>query len=69
MEHHGRRGPSLGLLAVRGYLPQQREKNFNIKRCLWLQLIDYAKAFDCVYHNKLWKILKMIGISDHLPVS
>ena len=28
--------------------------------------IDYVKAFDCVYHNKLWKILKEIGIQDHL---
>ena len=28
--------------------------------------IDYAKAFDCVGHNKLWKILKEIGIPDHL---
>ena len=28
--------------------------------------IDYAKAFDCVNHNKLWKILKEIGIPDHL---
>ena len=28
--------------------------------------IDYAKAFDCVDHNKLWKILKDMGISDHL---
>ena len=28
--------------------------------------IDYAKAFDCVDHNKLWKILKQIGIPDHL---
>ena len=28
--------------------------------------IDYAKAFHCVDHNKLWKILKEIGISDHL---
>ena len=27
---------------------------------------DYAKAFDCVDHNKLWKILKEIGIPDHL---
>ena len=31
-----------------------------------LLLIDYAKAFDCVDHNKLWKILKEMGISDHL---
>ena len=28
--------------------------------------VDYAKAFDCVYHNKLWKILKEMGIPDHL---
>ena len=28
--------------------------------------IDYAKAFDCVDHNKLWKILKKLGIPDHL---
>ena len=28
--------------------------------------IDYAKAFDCVHHNKLWKILKEMGIIDHL---
>ena len=28
--------------------------------------IDYAKAFDCVDHNKLWKILKEMGIQDHL---
>ena len=28
--------------------------------------IDYTKAFDCVVHNKLWKILKQIGIPDHL---
>ena len=31
--------------------------------------IDYAKAFDCVDHNKLWKILKEMGISDYLPAS
>ena len=28
--------------------------------------IDYGKAFDCVDHNKLWKILKEMGIADHL---
>ena len=28
--------------------------------------IDYGKAFDCVYHDKLWKILKEMGIPDHL---
>ena len=29
-------------------------------------LFDYAKAFDCVHHNKLWEILKEMGIQDHL---
>ena len=32
----------------------------------YLCFIDYAKAFDCVDHNKLWKILKKMGIPDHL---
>ena len=39
-----------------------REFQKNIYFCL----IDYAKAFDCVNHNKLWKILKEMGIPDHL---
>ena len=36
------------------------------KKHLFLLFIDYAKAFDCVDHNKLWKILKEIEIPDHL---
>ena len=39
-----------------------REFQKNIYFCF----IDYAKAFDCVGHNKLWKILKEMGIPDHL---
>ena len=39
-----------------------REFQKNIYFCF----IDYAKAFDCVDHNKLWKILKERGIPDHL---
>ena len=39
-----------------------REFQKNIYFCF----IDYAKAFDCVDHNKLWKILKEMGISDDL---
>ena len=39
-----------------------REFQENIYFCF----IDYAKAFDCVDHNKLWKILKEMGIPDHL---
>ena len=33
---------------------------------MYFGFTDYAKAFDCVDHNKLWKILKEIGIPDHL---
>ena len=36
---------------------------------LYFCFIDYAKAFDCVDHKKLWKILKEMGIPDHLPAS
>ena len=33
---------------------------------IYFCVIDYAKAFDCVDHNKLWKILREMGIPDHL---
>ena len=33
---------------------------------IYICFIDYAKAFDCVDHNNLWKILKEMGIPDHL---
>ena len=36
------------------------------KKNIYFCFIDYAKAFDCVDHNKLWKILKEMGITDHL---
>ena len=36
------------------------------KKTIYFCFIDYAKAFDCVDHNKLWKILKALGIPDHL---
>ena len=36
------------------------------KKNIYFCFIDYAKAFDCVDHNKLWKILKEMGIQDHL---
>ena len=36
------------------------------KKKIYFCFLDYAKAFDCVDHNKLWKILKEIGIPDHL---
>ena len=45
-----------------GSLKKQESSRKNIYFCF----IDYAKAFDCVDHNKLWKILKEMGIPDHL---
>ena len=41
-------------------------KKQEFQKNIYFCLIDYAKAFDCVDHNKLWKILKEMGIPDHL---
>ena len=41
-------------------------KASEFKKNIYFCFIDYAKAFDCVDHNKLWKILKEMGIPDHL---
>ena len=42
------------------------EKAREFQKNIYLCFIDYAKAFDCVDHNKLWKILREMGIPDHL---
>ena len=42
------------------------EKTREFQKNIYFCFIDYAKAFDCVDHNKLWKILKEMGIPDHL---
>ena len=42
------------------------EKAREFQKNIYFWFIDYAKAFDCVDHNKLWKILKDMGIPDHL---
>ena len=65
--------PAVGLLGkergtrdqfanIRWIMEKAREFQKNIYFCF----IDYAKAFDCVDHNKLWKTLKEMGIPDHL---
>ena len=43
-----------------------KEKVREFQKNIYFCFIDYAKAFDCVDHNKLWKILKEMGIPDHL---
>ena len=42
------------------------EKERKFQENIYFCFIDYAKVFDCVHHNKLWKILKEMGIPDHL---
>ena len=42
------------------------EKTREFQKNIYFCFIDYAKTFDCVDHNKLWKILQEMGIPDHL---
>ena len=42
------------------------EKARKFQKNIYFCFLDYTKAFDCVDHNKLWKILKEMGIPDHL---
>ena len=42
------------------------KKAREFQKNIYFYFIDYAKTFDCVDHNKLWKILKEMGIPDHL---
>ena len=56
------RGTRDQIANIRWIMEKARELQKNIYFCF----IDYAKAFDCVDHNKLWKILQEMGIPDHL---
>ena len=56
------RGTSDQIANIRWITEKAREFQKNIYFCF----IDYGKAFDCVDHNTLWKILKEIGLPDHL---
>ena len=64
--------PSLGLKKGRGTRDQIAnihwliEKAREFQKNMYFCFIDYAKAFNCVDPNKLWKILREMGISDHL---
>ena len=49
-----------------GNICQIMEKAREFQKNIYFCFIDYAKAFDCVDHYKLWKILKEMGIPDHL---
>ena len=54
--------PEIKLPTSAGSSKKQESSRKNTNFCF----IDYAKAFDCVDHNKLWKMLKEMGILDHL---
>ena len=56
------RGTRDQIANIRWIMEKAREFQKNIYFCF----IDYAKAYDCVDHNKLWKILREMGIPDHL---
>ena len=57
-----RRGTRDQFANIHWIIQKAREFQKNIYLCL----IDYVKAFDCVNHNKLWKTVKEMGIPDHL---
>ena len=59
------RGTRDQIANIHWIIKKAREFQKNIYFCF----IDYAKAFDCVDHNKLWKIMNEMGIPDHLPDS
>ena len=46
--------------------PLHHKKAREFQKNIYFCFIDYAKAFDCVDHNKLWKMLQEMGIPDHL---
>ena len=54
--------PEIKLPTSAGSLKKQESSRKNFYFCF----TDYVKTFDCMDHNKLWKILKQMGISDHL---
>ena len=58
------RGTRDQIANIHWIMEKAREFQKNINFCS----IDYAKDFDCVVHNKLWKILKQMGIPDHLTL-
>ena len=45
---------------------QSSKKAIEFQKNIYFCFIDYSKAFECVDHNKLWKILKEMGIPNHL---
>ena len=53
-------------LEIKLWISDGSSKKQEFQKNIYFCFIDYAKAFDCVDHNKLWKILKGMGIPDNL---
>ena len=56
------RGTRFEIANIRWIMEKARE----FQKIIYFGFIGYSKAFDCVDHNKLWKILKEVGIPEHL---
>ena len=48
------------------YTAREQKKQESSRKNIYFCFVDYAKAFDCVDHNEMWKILKEMGIPGHL---
>ena len=58
---------SFGIEKTNGWSSgSSKKQESSRKKNIYFCFIDHAKAFDCVDHNKLWKILREMGIPDHL---
>ena len=56
----------MSIITLNYQYPLITEKAREFQKNVYFCFIGYAKVFDCVDHNKLWKILKEMGITDHL---
>ena len=62
-------GPEIKLPTSVGSLKKQEFQKREMQKNIYFCFIDYAKAFDCVDHNKLWKILQEMRIQTTWPAS
>ena len=61
--------PEIKLPTSAGSWKKQESSARDVQKNIYFCFIDYAKAFDCLDHNKLWKILKVMGIPITWPAS
>ena len=62
-------GKPFNIMVIQVYAPTSNGEEAEVEwfqKNIYFCFIDYAKVFDCVDHNKLWKILREMGIPEHL---